>query len=80
MEAADGGSGCLSVKIARAYLGQLPLVLSYDVQKAMMYYQKVVKSDNPDGHYVMSQMLLIELEREYTSQSCMVQQKAWKDS
>ena len=80
MEAADGGSGYSAVKIARAYLGQLPSALPYDVRKAMEYYQKAVKSDNPDGHYGMSQMLLKGVEREYSSQSNRVQKKAWKDS
>ena len=80
MDATDGRSGCSAVKIAPAYLGQLPLALPYDVRKTTEYYQKGVKSDNPDVYYVMSQMLLIEVEREYTSQSSMVQQKAWKYS
>mmetsp|Transcript_4381 Transcript_4381/g.9563 ORF Transcript_4381/g.9563 Transcript_4381/m.9563 type:complete len:598 (-) Transcript_4381:299-2092(-) len=79
MEAADGGSGISAVKIARAYLGQLPSALPYDVRRAMEYYMKAVMVGNPDGHYGMSQMLLKGVESEYTAQSSMMQLKAWQD-
>lgn len=78
MNAADGGSGISAVKIARAYMHQLPSTLPFDTQKAAMYYNQAIQSNNPDGHYGLALILLLEIKNDYKGGS--KEGEAHKDS
>eukprot|EP00956_Cyclotella_meneghiniana_P044041 scaffold299399_cov83-Cyclotella_meneghiniana.AAC.1 len=78
MNAADGGSGISAVKIARAYMHQLPSTLPFDTQKAAMYYNQAIQSNNPDGHYGLALILLFEIKNDYKGGS--KEGEAHKDS
>eukprot|EP00804_Cyclotella_cryptica_P014076 CCRYP_021200-RB/>CCRYP_021200-RB protein AED:0.00 eAED:0.00 QI:91/-1/1/1/-1/1/1/771/482 len=65
LRAADAGSGFSAVKIARAYLGQLPSMLSYNVTLAERYFRVAMEAYNPEGHYGMAQLLLMQVGEEY---------------
>ena len=79
LKAADGGSGYSAIKVARAYLGQLPSSLTFDVEKAVEYYQKASQSNHPDGHYGMAQIMLIGIMNEYSKKGKEGEKTAWKD-
>lgn len=81
IQAALGGAGMAAVKVARAYLQQLPSSLSYDPQQAQNYYQLAIQSHNPDGHYGMAQMLLMSvlMDSNTGNLSPQQQQQAWND-
>ena len=80
MKAADGGSGFSAIKVARAYLGQLPSSLSFDVQKAVEYYSKAIQSNHPDGHYGMAHILLTGVTNDYSNKGRDGVKRAWKDT
>ena len=69
MRAADGGNGISAVKIARAYMNNLPSTLPYDMQKAVVYYHKAIESHNPDGHFGMAMINLMEVTKDYSGGS-----------
>jgi len=77
LKAAKGGAGMSAVKVARAYLHQLPSALPFDAQKAKEYYQLAIKSHNPDGHYGIAQLLLMEIMQDYRGE--WNEGEAWKD-
>ncbi|KAL7532290.1 hypothetical protein ACHAWF_004078, partial [Thalassiosira exigua] len=77
--AAMGGADMASIKMARAYLGLLPSELQPDQAKAAEYFQRAIKSKDPDGHYGTAQLLLTAVTAEYTAQSRSMQMQAWKD-
>jgi TPR repeat protein len=66
LKAADGGSGISAVKIARAYMQQLPSALPFDTQKAALYYHRAIQSNNPDGHYGLAFLHLFEVTNDYS--------------
>ena len=57
-KAAQGGAGMSAVKVARAYLKQLPSQLPFSAEDAARYYTMAIRSHNPDGHYGMAELLL----------------------
>jgi len=77
IKAAAGGAGMAAVKVARAYLHQLPSVLPFDIAKAAEYYQLAIQSDNPDGHFGMAQLILVGIMNDYKGKSN--EGDAWKD-
>merc|ERR1712232_721980 len=66
-----------AVKVARAYLHQLPSALPFDAAKAAEYFQLAIESHNPDGHYGIVQLLLLEIMNDYRGKSN--EGDAWKD-
>jgi len=79
IDAANGGSGTSALKVARAYLKNLPSKLDFDLEKAKYYYQLAIQSYNPNGYFGLAQILLTEVISDYKSQPFTVQQNAWKD-
>lgn len=78
MKAANGGSGNAAVKVARAYMHQLPSALPYDLEKASHFYQLAIQSHNPDGHFGQAILLLMGVMNDYKGGSN--EQNAWRDS
>jgi phosphatidylinositol glycan class W len=68
-QAAEGGAGMAAVKVARAYLHQLPSTLPLDVGKAKHYFDLAMRSHNPDGNYGMAMLLLQEAKDEQSQSS-----------
>ncbi|CAB9513705.1 expressed unknown protein [Seminavis robusta] len=58
--AARGGAGGSAIKVARAYLQQLPSRLEFDQTKAAEFFQMAIQSHHPDGHYGMAHLLLAQ--------------------
>lgn len=77
MKAARGGAGMSAVKVARAYLHQLPSALPFDAQKAKEYYELAIESHNPDGHFGIVQLLLMGIMHDYRGK--WNEGDAWKD-
>ena len=67
-KAAQGGAGMAAVKVARAYLHQLPSSLPFSIEEAQRYYQMAIASHNPDGHYGIAHLLLQLVTFEQTQQ------------
>lgn len=72
MKAAKGGAGMSAIKIARAYLHQLPSQLPLSIELAAEYFQMAIASHNPDGHYGMAQLLLQQVSYEQQTQQLKV--------
>ncbi|KAL3915473.1 MAG: hypothetical protein SGILL_005637 [Bacillariaceae sp.] len=68
-KAAEGGAGMAAVKMARAYLHQLPSKLPLDVEKALYYYDLAIQSNNPDGYYGKAAILLQSVSTEQAASS-----------
>jgi TPR repeat protein len=59
LRAAQGGAGLAAVKIARAYLKQLPSALPWNVNEARHYFVMAMEmSHNPEGAYGLASLLL----------------------
>ncbi|KAL9184164.1 hypothetical protein ACHAXT_002250 [Thalassiosira profunda] len=76
--AARGGAAMSAVKIARAYLGNLPSPLQTNVTKAAEFYRIAMKSNDPDGYYGMAAYLLMKLNWRY-SKKVSGKGDMWKD-
>jgi hypothetical protein len=59
-KAALGGAAEAAVKVARAYLKQLPTELEFDVNQARRFFQIAIDSHSSEGHYGMAQILVAE--------------------
>lgn len=58
--AAEAGSGGAAIKMARAYLGTLHSHLEFDLDQAKRYFRIATASNNPEGHYGLAGILVIE--------------------
>ena len=63
LQAAHGGAAQAAIKVARAYLKQLPSSLPFSVEKAKEYFSMACESHNPEGHYGLAQLLIAEASR-----------------
>jgi hypothetical protein len=57
-QAALGGDGTAAVKMARAYLKQLPSDLPRDVAKAKEFYEMAIDSGSAEGHYGLADLYI----------------------
>ena len=78
--AAEGGAGTSAVKVARAYLKQLPSTLPYDEEEAKRFYEMAIQSHSPDGHYGMAQMLVASVSKAEAAGQLDGQRTDWKET
>jgi hypothetical protein len=60
MRAAEKGAAEAAVKVARAYLKQLPSELEFNIDEAKRFFRLAIRSHSSEGHYGLASILVAE--------------------